>query len=383
MYTRTDSKLVEEIVNDIWKRLYGILSGYHFIKDLVGIERRIKKIESLLDLDTLDVRIIGIWGMGGIGKTTLARVVFDRLASQFEGYCFLENVKEKLRNQELIDLQRHLFSQLLNENSLCTVNQFVMNMLRCTKVLVVLDNVDDADQLELLAGDRNWFCYGSRIIITTRDKQMLSNIEPHEIYKVEELNHNESLQLFHSKAFRGKPPKRDFIELSKRIVTYAKGIPLALKVLGCHLCSKSAAEWESELNKLKRYPNKKVHDVMRISYEALDENEKNIFLDIAHFFKGIDQVCVERIIDASSRFVATGIRGLVDKSLISINNNTFSMHDLLQEMALEIIRQESEEPGKRSRLLLAEDIYQVLKYSTVRVVKLKLLYQVPTKNYLR
>ena len=56
---------------------------------------------------------------------------------------------------------------------------------------------------------------------------------------------------------------------------------------------------------------------------------------------------------------------LVDKSLIIITDNTFSVHDLLQEMALHIVRQESREPGKRSRLCLPEDIYQVLKHNTV------------------
>ena len=71
-------------------------------------------------------------------------------------------------------------------------------------------------------------------------------------------------------------------------------MPLALKVLGSFLYCRSKAEWESELEKLKVLPNKEIQDVLRKSYDGLDDNEKYIFLDIACFYKGQDKDYVKK-----------------------------------------------------------------------------------------
>ncbi|XP_024025814.1 TMV resistance protein N [Morus notabilis] len=365
---RSEYDLVEAILKDILEKL-SCISASDDLKGLIGIEKRVEKIESFLNIASSDVRIICLWGMGGIGKTTLARVVFNRIAHQFEGRCFLEDVREGSKEFGLKSLQRKLFSELLKEKSLDTVNGFLRDGFRRTKVLVVLDDVDDADQLEYLAGDRSWFCDGSRIIVTSRDMEVLNSIGADETYEVEKLNSSEAQHLFSSKAFRQNSSTKDYVELLARSVNYADGIPLALIILGRHLFSKNTKEWKSELDKLNKFPNKKVYNVLKVSYDGLDENAKNIFLDIAHFFKGMDQDFVKGRLDANGLFADIGIRDLRDKSLLTIKHSKIRMHDLLHQMGLEIVRLESKEPGKRSRLCLTEDVSHVLRYNTPTVFK--------------
>ena len=148
---------------------------------------------------------------------------------------------------------------------------------------------------------------------------------------------------------------------------FAQGLPLALKVLGSFLFSMTKEEWRNKLDKLKSTPDMKIYEVLKISYNGLDDKEKNIFLDIVCFFKGEDKEYVVEILDGCGFFSLSGIRALIDKSLITISSNKLMMHDLIQEMGREIVRQQSlEEPSKRSRLWFHEDIYDVLKKNTVR-----------------
>ncbi|KAH9726135.1 Disease resistance-like protein DSC1 [Citrus sinensis] len=105
----------------------------------------------------------------------------------------------------------------------------------------------------------------------------------------------------------------------------------------------------------------KIHDVLKLSYDDLDVNEKGIFLDVACFFKSDDVYPVMKFLDASGFHLEIGISVLADKSLIDVNPyDRITMHDLLQELGREIVRQESINPGNQSRLWHHEDMYEIL-----------------------
>ena len=357
-----------------------MLSDDPYIDDgLVGIKSRMKDIESLLCNESTDVRILGIWGMPGIGKTTVASKIFDLISSQFESQCFVANVREKLQKRTLDCLQDEILSKLLRSDSNAVgipikFSSSVRRQLVRKKVLLVLDDVNDSEQIEFLVGAADIFGPGSRIVITSRDKQVLGS-EGAEIFEVKALNNHEALQLFSLHAFRQNPPTEVYMKLAKRATLYAQGIPLALKVLGSNLCNRSAEEWEDELKKLEGVSDKKIEKILRISYEDLDYNEKQIFLDIASFFKWEDIAYVESVLGSCGLYARIGISRLLDKSLITIDGKgKLGMHDLLQQMGKDNVRQECiNNPRKRSRLWMPRDIYNVLTKDLVRSKSIALI----------
>eukprot|EP00257_Ricinus_communis_P017873 XP_015576422.1 disease resistance-like protein DSC1 [Ricinus communis] len=335
-----------------------------FSTTFVGIDSRIERVESLLCLGSSDVSIVGIWGMAGIGKTTIAEAVFKRNVASFDTCYFFANVREESEKHGSLHLRTQLLSKICGKAHFRRFT-YRKNRLSHGKALIVLDDVNSSLQMqELLVEGRHLFGEGSKVIVTSRDRQVLKN-GVDEIYEVDGLNLNEALQLFSINCFNQNHPLEEFMQLSKRVIYYAKGNPLALKVLGCFLLDKSKQDWEIALDKLKRTSNIGMKNVLRLSYDGLEIEDKEIFLDIACFFKGEDVCFVERILDGCGFYVDIGLNNLVDKSLITVSNGKLWMHDLIQEMGWETVQQESTgEPGERSRLWHHEDIYHVLTKNT-------------------
>ncbi|KAJ9159005.1 hypothetical protein P3X46_024541 [Hevea brasiliensis] len=328
-----ESKLVEEIVNDVLKKLSHMSkSDDSYDGNLIGIESRVEKVERLLN----DKQVVGIWGMGGIGKTTIAKEVFHRNKNKFDACHFVD--------------KQPLCEEALNSRS---------------KIFTVYDDVNDPIRLKSLA--KKWDSYGegSRIIVTSRDLQVLKNVCSSEcIYEVEQLCNSEDLELFSLHAFKQNNPKEGFVELSKKVITYAGGNPLALIVLGSHLFDMEIEEWKSELENLKGQSLKNIQDVLRISYDGLERNEKKIFLDIACFFKWNPKDDVQKMLKACGFFPEGPIRRLINKSLMSTTFDVVYMHDLIEQMGKDIVNEECEQPGGRSRLWNYEDISHVLTTDT-------------------
>ncbi|KAH9726195.1 Disease resistance-like protein DSC1 [Citrus sinensis] len=121
---------------------------------LVGVESTVEEIESLLGVESKDVYALGIWGIGGIGKTAIARAIFDKISGDFEGSCFLENVREESqRPGGLACLRQKLLSNLLKDKNVMPYIDLNFRRLSRMKVLIVFDDVTCFSQLESLIGN--------------------------------------------------------------------------------------------------------------------------------------------------------------------------------------------------------------------------------------
>jgi hypothetical protein len=343
-------------------------------KHPIGMDSHVNNVKDLLNLGTSDVRIVGIYGMGGIGKTTLAKAVYNEIGVAFEGTSFLSNLKESSEKcNGLVHLQEQLLNDILKTNlKIGNVDRgiiIIKERINRKKVLVILDDVDEFENLHTLV-EKQWLGPGSRIIVTTRDEHLLRQLKVDEKYKVKELNYWESLQLFSWHAFEMANPKVDYSELSIEAVNFAGGLPLALMVLGSFFRGKSIAQWKRELEKFRRSPPDKIQKILRISFDSLDSSTKDIFLDIACFFVGMDKEYTIKILDDCNSSTGSGISDLIQKSLVTNDySNKLKMHNLIRDMGRKIVCEESPKyPGKRSRLWFHKDVLNVLHKSTVRSI---------------
>ncbi|KAK4278726.1 hypothetical protein QN277_016533 [Acacia crassicarpa] len=360
---KNEADVIKNIVGEVWTYLISKLPSYN--DNLVGIDSRVVDLMPLLDVGSNEVRFVGIWSMGGAGKTTLARVVFEKLSNMYEMCCFLANVRETLQREDRVSVQKRILSHLKATDTEILDDyegrKMIRKLLYGKKVLIVLDDVDNHNQLKNLVESPDWYGEGSRIIITTRDSHVLTALRVTRIYEMKMMKTDESLQLFCNKAFHKDQPEENYSKLTESVVEYAGGLPLALEILGSFLCGRSKAEWIDALDRLKRIPDNNINEVLRISYDGLDEEEKTIFLDIACFFKGWKKKEVILLLKGCDIHSKIGIKVLIEKTLlVETGACTLQMHDLLQELGRYIVRQESPNVGERSRLWEFDDIKEVL-----------------------
>ncbi|XP_039167145.1 probable disease resistance protein RPP1 isoform X1 [Eucalyptus grandis] len=202
---------------------------------------------------------------------------------------------------------------------------------------------------------------GSRIIITTRSRSVLDKAEVKCKYELEGMVKDESLVLFSRHAFRRDSPPYEFESLSRAIVSTTGGLPLALEVIGSFLCGRNQAFWQDALKKFQKVPHEKVQEKLKISYDALNYEEKQIFLDIAWDFQMDRARWAFHMWDACNFFPNMVIETLCFMSLIKIGDDEMlQMHDQLRDLGREIIRQEDyHAPMNRSRVLLYEEDFKI------------------------
>ncbi|KAF8018581.1 hypothetical protein BT93_H3462 [Corymbia citriodora subsp. variegata] len=358
---RGKGEFTEEVVQ---KLLIELKKNYLAVSNcLVEMDDQVDQIMEKIGEQTTGTKIVGIYGMSGVGKTTLATLIYNKLSADFDNCCFLSNIRET----KIESLQNQLISKVLRMEwpSINSINEGITKIkkrLSSKKVLLVLDDVDQNTQLEALVGQGEcWFGRGSKVIITTRNEEVLKDVDlKHELT---EMDFNHSLLLFSKHAFRRDHPPAEYIPLSEKAVEICGRLPLALEIIGSFLAGKDRKFWADTLERLKTIPNKKVKSKLNISFEALEPQEKEIFLDVCCFFVGVDVRIVTYMWDSCKFCPEYSLEVLKRMSLIKIvEGNQLWVHDQLRDLGRDIIRERADfKPEKQSRVWNRDEAIDVLK----------------------
>ncbi|GLJ33152.1 hypothetical protein SUGI_0667220 [Cryptomeria japonica] len=341
--SRHQDNLCEEIVSRVLEEMKR-RKPLHVAKYPVGLAEQVQDFEDSFSQTVRDkVRIAGIFGLGGSGKTTLATELFNRKRLGYKASCFLSDV----RDSDLRSLQSQLCKDLFLENrkfdSIAKGIGHLEHRLgtpRDWHFLIVLDDIDHRDQLDTLL-PAAMLSSGSLVIITTRNQSLLAGADI--FHRMKKMNFDHARTLFCSHAFCRPDPPTSYEKLVERFVGFCGGLPLALKVLGSHVYGKGEHFWELELEKVKKIQPNDIMQRLRISFDSLDREEKQIFIDIACFFN--KKVKYDLKSKAITIWKASGwsnaehaLQILQDRCLLeSAEHERFEMHDHLRDLGRQIV----------------------------------------------
>ncbi|CAK9266558.1 unnamed protein product [Sphagnum jensenii] len=314
----------------------------------VALIDKAKDINILLQKES----IVGLVGMGGIGKTTLSNKFYHLFHNQYDKSSFLEDVNSK----DNIDVIKQLLHDLCGKNKDENVNKEDLDKIRqcmiSKKVLVVVDNVGKAKNLTSLPiivdkVARN-STSKSKVLVNCRNWQSLkSHVNEAGKVVMEPLEEEQAKELFMFHAFKdgNHVPTKYFNDICMKIIKACGGLPLSLEVLGSFLCNTKESEvWEGALNTLKSgqsvtggNDNEELWSVLKISYDNLDKQHQNMFLDIACFLGGLKISTICRAWSGHYSDPKFGLQNLEHRSLIQWKEGgILYIHEQLRDMGQNI-----------------------------------------------
>ncbi|GLJ06502.1 hypothetical protein SUGI_0040500 [Cryptomeria japonica] len=234
--------------------------------------------------------------MGGAGKTTLAKELFNQKSLNYSEAAFLFDVREVSERRELPSLQLKLLKDLFHRHDLSFtsieegtnyLNQSLQQSPAHLSFLIFIDDINHVEQLNaLLVVDILNRLNKNLVIVTTHDIGVVRILGITIGYRLGGMDVNNGSELFCWHAFDQPNPPSGFEELVKSFVDVCGGLPLSLQVLGRHVHGRSEEYWRSQLFEVRKTLPRNVKERLRISFDALNAEEKQVFIDIVCFLGG-------------------------------------------------------------------------------------------------
>ncbi|XP_058114784.1 disease resistance protein RPM1-like isoform X1 [Magnolia sinica] len=340
--------------------------------DIVGTKTAIDELLKWLVEGEERLTVVSVVGMGGLGKTTLVRQVFNSpyIKNRFDCHAWV-TVSQSFRKDKLLQSMIKQFDEQVHHEvhgwTEVELAEHLHRYLQSKRYVIVLDDVWSIDLWEGIKHMLPDTRCGSRVIVTTRNYEVAMSTYGH-VYNLQLLTSEEAWSLFRKKAF---PPDaecpQELEKPSRYVVTRCGGLPLAIAVTGGFFSTKrDLSEWEPFIHnlgsKLESNPYfTTLIRVIKLSYNALPYYLKFCFLYMGIFPEDVP-IRITRLIrlwiaegfvqameGKTREEVALGyLNELVRRSLVRVSEfhddgrlGSCQIHDLIREMILSVVREES------------------------------------------
>jgi len=316
--------------------------------------------------------VVPIWGMGGVGKTTLAQLVYN--SSEVQEWFGLKAWVCVSEDFSVLRLTKVILEEVGSKSDSDSLNNLQLQLkkrLQGQKFMLVLDDVwneDYAEWVKLLA-PLKFGAQGNQILVTTRNESVASVMQTVPTHHLKELTEDSCWSLFAKHAFRGEDPDAhaELLEIGRAIARKCKGIPLAAVTLGGLLrTQRDVEEWEKILkSNLWDLPKGNILPALRLSYHYLLPHLKQCFAYCAIFPKDYsfqkdelvllwmaEGFLVGSVDDEMEKAGAECFDDLLSRSFFqqsSASPSSFVMHDLMHDLATHVSGQFCFSPSNSSK----------------------------------